>query len=138
MITLGDSHGIILCTHILPEVQAVCNRVQIINQGKLVYSSGIDELLNKQGKQYEFSLATAVDQQALANHEAFSTVEQVEDNCFIVDSELSAEQLTEYIVQQRWGLTRFAPRQTSLEQIFIDLTAGDIAVAEKDTVEHSR
>ena len=43
--TLGETHGIILCTHILPEVQAVCNRVQIINQGKLVYSSGIDDLL---------------------------------------------------------------------------------------------
>ena len=43
---LGESHGIILCTHILPEVQAVCNRVQIINQGKLVYSSDIDELIH--------------------------------------------------------------------------------------------
>ena len=35
---LGKEHGIILSTHILPEVQAVCNRVQIIHQGRLVFS----------------------------------------------------------------------------------------------------
>jgi len=125
---LGESHGIILCTHILPEVQAVCNRVQIINQGKLVYSSDIDELLHKQSTRYEISLATAVDQVALAEHDAFSSTEQIDDNSFIADTELSAEQLAEYIVQQQWGLTRFTPRQTSLEQIFIELTAGDIGM----------
>lgn len=124
--TLGETHGIILCTHILPEVQAVCNRVQIINQGKLVYSSSIDELLNKQSTQYEISLAAVIDPEALASHDAFRSIEQIDDNSFIADSALSAEQLTEYIMQQQWGLTRFSPRQTSLEQIFIDLTAGDI------------
>jgi len=125
--TLGETHGIILCTHILPEVQAVCSRVQIINQGNLVYSSSIDELLNKQGTQYEISLATAVDQKMLTGHDAFKSVTQIDDNSFIADTELSAEQLSEYIVQQQWGLTRFTPRQTSLEQIFIDLTTSDVA-----------
>jgi ABC-2 type transport system ATP-binding protein len=124
--TLGETHGIILCTHILPEVQAVCNRVQIINQGKLVYSSSIDELLNKQSTQYEISLAAVIDPEALASHDAFRSIEQIDNNSFIADSALSAEQLSEYIMQQQWGLTRFSPRQASLEQIFIDLTAGDI------------
>lgn len=128
MKTLGESHGIVLCTHILPEVQAVCNRVQIINQGKLVYSSDIDELLNKQETRYEITLASTVDQEVLAGHQAFSSIEQVDDNSFIADTDLSAEQLAEYIVQQQWGLTRFTPRQTSLEQIFIELTAGDIGM----------
>jgi gliding motility-associated transport system ATP-binding protein len=134
--TLGETHGIILCTHILPEVQAVCSRVQIINQGKLVYSSGIDELLNRQSTQYEISLASTVDLETLAAHDAFTTIQQVDTNNFIADSELDAEQLSEYIVQQRWGLTRFAPRQTSLEQIFIDLTTGDITM-DKDTMSES-
>ena len=126
--TLGETHGIILCTHILPEVQAVCSRVQIINQGSLVYSAGIDELLNKQSTQYEISLASTIDLETLASHDAFSAIVQTDDNNFIVDSELSAEQLSEYIVQQQWGLTRFTPRQTSLEQIFIDLTTGDVGI----------
>jgi len=124
--TLGETHGIILCTHILPEVQALCSRVQIINQGKLVYSSGIDELLNKQSTQYEITLSATVALDEMAGHDVFTAVVQLDDNNFITDSELNAEQLIEYIVKQGWGLTRFTPRQTSLEQIFIDLTAGDI------------
>lgn len=40
---LGQDHGVILSTHILPEVQAVCNRVQILNRGKTVYNGGLQE-----------------------------------------------------------------------------------------------
>jgi len=127
--TLGETHGIILCTHILPEVQAVCSRVQIINRGSLVYSSSIDELMNQQSTQYEICLTATVDADMLASHDVFNSVERVDDHCFITESRLEAAQLTEYIVQQRWGLTRFAPRQASLEQIFIELTAGEVTPA---------
>ena len=44
---LGKEHGIILSTHILPEVQAVCDRVQILNHGKTVFNNsleGVDSL----------------------------------------------------------------------------------------------
>jgi ABC-2 type transport system ATP-binding protein len=135
--TLGESHGIILCTHILPEVQAVCSRVQIINQGNLVYSSSIDELLNKQTTQYEITLATAIDDVVLASHEVFNAVERIDEHRFIADSDLSAAQLSEYIVQQHWGLTRFVPHQTSLEQIFIELTAKDATMENPGMSKHS-
>jgi ABC-2 type transport system ATP-binding protein len=135
--TLGETHGIILCTHILPEVQAVCSRVQIINRGNLVYSSSIDELLNQQTTQFEVSLASAVDDVVLASHAAFNAVERIDEHHFIIDSDLDAAQLAEYIVQQQWGLTRFLPRQTSLEQIFIELTAGDAAIDNTGMSNHS-
>jgi ABC-2 type transport system ATP-binding protein len=41
---LGENHGIILSTHILPEVQATCSRVQIIHRGQLVFSATLAEL----------------------------------------------------------------------------------------------
>ena len=41
---LGKSHGIILSTHILQEVDAVCERVQIINKGKTVLNESLDSL----------------------------------------------------------------------------------------------
>lgn len=123
---LGESHGIILCTHILPEVQAVCSRVQIINQGNLVYSSSIDELLNKQTTQYEISLSATPALDEISGQDIFTSVERVDEHNFIIDSDSSAENLIEHIVRQQWGLSRFTTRQTSLEQIFIELTAGDI------------
>ncbi len=130
--TLGENHGIILCTHILPEVQAVCSRVQIINQGSLVYNSTIDELLNKQNIQYEITLSASVNQDEIAGHDVFTSVEKIDDHNFIINSDLSAEQLIEYIVKQQWGLSRFTPQQASLEQIFIDLTTGDIDMKETE------
>lgn len=39
---LGQEHGIILSTHILPEVQAVCGRVQILNRGKTVFNNTLE------------------------------------------------------------------------------------------------
>lgn len=39
---LGQEHGIILSTHILPEVQAVCDRVQILNRGKTVFNNTLE------------------------------------------------------------------------------------------------
>jgi len=125
MKTLGESHGIILCTHILPEVQAVCNRVQIINHGKLVYSSDMNALLNTPNTKFEITLSSMVDHDELASHHAFSAIEKIDDYHFITESSLDAAQLCEYIVEQKWGLTRFTTHEVSLEKIFIDLTAGE-------------
>lgn len=44
---LGRTHGIILSTHILQEVDAVCQRVQIINQGKTVINETLESLSNR-------------------------------------------------------------------------------------------
>lgn len=43
---LGQDHSVILSTHILPEVQSVCDRVVIINQGKLVLDKPTQEIAN--------------------------------------------------------------------------------------------
>jgi ABC-2 type transport system ATP-binding protein len=122
---LGESHGIILCTHILPEVQAVCNRVQIIDHGELVYSADMETLLNTQTSSFEFTLASDIDCEQLEQHALFKTIEKHGDCSFIVESDASAEQITEYIVKQQWGLKQFSAQQTSLEQIFIELTTSD-------------
>lgn len=38
---LGEEHGVILSTHILPEVQTVCDRVMILNRGRMVFNEGL-------------------------------------------------------------------------------------------------
>jgi len=133
--TLGQTHGIILCTHILPEVQAVCNRVQIINQGELVYSADMADMLSRQTGRFEITLSSKLDDIKLSDHRVFTAVEFIDGYHFSAESDLSAEQLTEYIVQQQWGLTRFITQQTSLEQIFIDLTLADTNPADTNTAD---
>ncbi|PSN14132.1 MFS transporter, partial [filamentous cyanobacterium CCP5] len=44
---LAGDHTIILSTHILPEVQATCNRITIINQGQIVATDSPEQLMNR-------------------------------------------------------------------------------------------
>jgi len=130
IIELGKSHGIILSTHILPEVESVCNRVQIINAGKLVYASDMKGLQAKQHTgQYEISLLSPP---AVADIDAIDfidQVEQVDSNSFIVYTNSPADELAAIAVNNNWGLTRLVPHEHSLEQIFVNLTLGDGAEA---------
>jgi ABC-2 type transport system ATP-binding protein len=123
---LGKSHGVILSTHILPEVESVCNRVQIINAGKLVYASDMKGLQKQQdtGK-YMITLARPP---AMAELEATGIIDQIEQrdhNSFIVHTSAAADELSAAIVKNNWGLTRLMPHEHSLEQIFVNLTLGD-------------
>ena len=126
---LGRNHGIILCTHILPEVQAICNRVQIIDRGELVYNADLDDMLagNNNGKDNRFEVSVSADltQDDLERHDIFSSVEKTGEHDFIVSADLDADKLSEYIVQQQWGLTRFVAKKDTLENIFIRLTTSD-------------
>jgi len=130
---LGETQGIILCTHILPEVQAVCNRVQIINQGEIVYSASMEDMLRNQNEKFEITLTENIGIEKLADHHVFKSIEVIDEHSFTAESDLTADKLSEYIVQQQWGLTRFAQQQTSLEQIFIDLTTSDKTTLEDNT-----
>lgn len=64
---LGKKHTVILSTHILSEVQAVCDRILIINKGKIVADSPTEDLLkNTSGKlKYRALLATRNEKEAL-------------------------------------------------------------------------
>jgi len=132
--TLGENHGIILCTHILPEVLAVCNRVQIINNGELVYSASIDEILSQESTQFEISFTSEISSETLSSHDTFTSIKKLDNRHYIIESDLSADKLIEYIVQQQWGLNQFVQQQTSLEQIFINLTLADSSIGKQEKV----
>jgi len=126
MVELGRTHGIILSTHILPEIEAVCNRVQIIHEGRLVYSAGLDELLSRQlSGEYELTLASPPPLDSLGAMKGFEHVEALGDNDFIVHTSIDAQTLARRAVENGWGLSRLTPHERTLEQIFVDLTLGD-------------
>lgn len=127
IIELGKEHGIILSTHILPEVQAVCNRVQIINQGKLVYAADMDTLLQQQHTglfEVMFARPPSLDDlHALAYVEAVNTPGFGK---FILQTRnASGEQIAKDAVANDWGLLKLVPTQRTLEQIFVELTLND-------------
>ena len=129
---LGSEHGVILSTHILPEVQMTCNRVQIINQGRLVFSDSIENLNRRMDTT---TLLVAFDSPpAPAALEALDGIERVEplgDSRFRLHhapGDTPAPRLAEAAVAGGWGLRELTPEHKTLEQIFIDITSSEHAV----------
>ncbi len=123
---LADKHAVILSTHILPEVETVCDRVQILHQGQVVYTDTIAAL-----KQYRGGHALTVtfrrppDPDALRAIGGVSGVEALSTHRFRLFHEPDAEP-AELVVQrsvaQDWGLTEITPSETTLEEVFVNLT----------------
>jgi len=123
---LGTQHGIILSTHILPEVESVCNRVQIINAGELVYASDMQGLLAQQSTdRYEISLSRPPATDAMLASDCIDRVEQLDTHRFIVHVRGEADCLAAAAVHNDWGLHRLVAHEHSLEQIFVNLTLGE-------------
>ena len=127
---LGEDHGIILSTHILPEVQATCNRVQIIHNGRLVFTdttAGIDERLNTTALLVRFGNTPAME--TLAQLPGVTAAAVQADGRVRLDytGDSPAEALVEQAVAGGWRLQELVPERHSLEQIFIQLTTGEAA-----------
>lgn len=130
---LGREKTVVLSTHILPEVEATCDRILIINKGKIV-ADGTPDTLRKQAQGEEVlkvQIADAANRDqlvsALQNLESVGMVDPVTDEpgSFIIQSKegnSSRRQIFQLCVQKNWILTEMTPIETKLEDIFRDLT----------------
>ncbi|MFC9711794.1 ABC transporter ATP-binding protein [Paenibacillus sp. NPDC056933] len=64
---LGENHTVLLSTHILPEVSALCNRMLIINQGQLVLDGSPQHFGSSLGEQFKVSIEVKATEQQLHN-----------------------------------------------------------------------
>ncbi|EDN69911.1 ABC-type multidrug transport system, ATPase component [Beggiatoa sp. PS] len=126
---LGKEHSVILSTHILPEVQAVCNHVQIINHGQLILSDTISGLFSQmQNTHFQIALRRPPEIDILKQIPEVEDVKAEDNNRFRIqhaaDTNL-AEALVEKAVAGNWGLYELIPEQQTLEQVFVELMDSD-------------
>lgn len=127
---LGREHGIILSTHILAEVQAVCTHVQIMHQGRTVHC---DTLAPADGstepEQVVLCLRQAVTTEALEVLPGVRAAESLGNGRWRLrlESDVRIDALAETVIGQGWGLLELFPERRSLEQIFIEATTRDAA-----------
>ena len=123
---LGGEHSVILSTHILPEVEMVCDHVQIIHKGQLVFNGAIDVLKQqRQGNRLLLGLRNAPSLDVIKNISGVASVSPVQDGLLRVQYEVGqnpAEQIVQASVTGGWGLHQITPDQTSLEEVFVQLT----------------
>lgn len=126
---LGREHGVILSTHILPEVQSVCSRVQIIHRGQLVFNDTLAGLAERmRATSLLLTCRRAPQAAAIRALPGVSAVEELDHQRLRIrfDGDSSpAEAVAAEVVKQGWGLLELTPEHKSLEQIFVDLTSAD-------------
>jgi ABC-2 type transport system ATP-binding protein len=135
---LAGDHTIVLSTHILPEVEQICQKVIIIAKGKLVATDSVDNLQNR-ARGVESILVEvagrngnidpAVVQRRLEQIEGIDRV-VVKDNrnnrwIFELDSRkdtLVRGDLARAVVESGWDLNELRSASVSLEEVFLQLT----------------
>lgn len=138
---LAQDHGVILSTHILPEVQMTCDRVQIINRGQLVYSDDIDHLhARMRSNNIIIGLNNPPSEEDLMSLNNIDKVEVLSDARFrlyhAVENE-PAEEIAKVAADKNWGLFEIRPDHKTLEQVFVELTSGE-AIADESELEESQ
>jgi ABC-2 type transport system ATP-binding protein len=128
---LGREKTVILSTHILPEVEATCDRIFIINKGKIV-ADGTAETLRKQAQGSDILRVKIEDGEpdqifkSLQSLKSVSMVEFTDRKLNRFNIHCSTEEVKGEIfrlcVNKNWVLTELTPFETKLEDIFRDLT----------------
>ncbi|MCA3130647.1 MAG: ABC transporter ATP-binding protein [Rhodocyclaceae bacterium] len=130
---LAGSHSVILSTHILPEVETVCDRVQILHDGRVVYADTIAALRNQRGGQaLTVTLLRPPDGETLRAVPGVRSAELLAPGRFRLVHEPGAspaEALARRCVVDDWGLVALVPEETTLEEVFVQLTQRDEAEA---------
>jgi ABC-2 type transport system ATP-binding protein len=137
---IGREKTVILCSHILPEVQATCNRIIIIKEGKIVGSGTPDELAARaQGGEEIVYISINGPQDKI--QEQLEAMENVR-SCRLLDSEAGdtandgghrfevksqsgvdiRESLFHLVVRNQWSLTELQRMHITLEDVFKQLT----------------
>lgn len=128
--SLAGSHSVILSTHILPEATAVCQRVVIINGGRIVAEDTPDQLSARLRRSEKISITLkAPPADILERFRDVPGVEHVlttpDPQTVLIECALGKdirEDVARFAVEQRWGLLEMKPVSMTLEDVFLRLT----------------
>jgi ABC-2 type transport system ATP-binding protein len=128
--SLAGSHTVILSTHILPEATAVCQRVVIINNGRIVAVDSPEGLSARLRQSEKIGVTVKAPPADLANRfralpGVLSVFEPTESGVFLLEYELGQDrrdELARFVVDNGWGLLELRTVSMTLEDVFLRLT----------------
>jgi ABC-2 type transport system ATP-binding protein len=143
--SLAGDHTIILSTHILPEVEQVCQQVIIISKGKVVATDSVQNLTNRLRGSEAIAVEVEPRVGSLEPSDVLRRLEQVSGVSRVIprdskNGRLSFEveslqgrnvrgDVARAVVDGGWNLNELRPVALSLEEVFLQLTSSDAAAA---------
>jgi len=139
---LGREHTLLLSSHILPEVSAICSRVLVINDGRIVADDDPDQLSDKlqHAERIEVSvrgvdapafisamreITVVIDARTDQRVSIMQRAERENFSPFIIDARPNnnaSELVAKTVIDNGWGLSNLTPLPMTLEEIFLELT----------------
>lgn len=149
--SLAGQHTIILSTHILPEVSMTCDRITIINQGRIVATDTPDNLTDRLAGQLGYTLEVAGDldqiQAMLNDLDQVDSVtplasDGLSDNHYRFQAMAATDEdpgsaIATAIINANFGLYELSRHRVSLEDVFINLTTEEPTVVASADLESS-
>ena len=143
--SLGERHTVILSSHILSEVQAVCERIIVIHNGRLVADGATDTLAHDLSKDHRLILRAEGPEKEMVH--AIYTLDHVRDVQSLgekepgvyeltVESDLDADlrrDLFALMARKGWPILALKNTDLTLEDLFLQLTSGDAAAEGGET-----
>jgi len=130
---LAQQHSVILSTHILPEVQAICDRVLIIHRGRLVLDDDIAGLQRcMETSRLQVVLRHPPPRAELLALPGVEAVEELEEGRLRIQHRPNRDPVDALLAAALaggWELRELSPEPLSLEEVFMDLTRSAEAAA---------
>ncbi|MDP2805236.1 MAG: ABC transporter ATP-binding protein [Gallionellaceae bacterium] len=128
---LGDHHSVILSTHLLSEVENICDRVEIMQKGKLIYSDS-SARMQQYGHQPGFivTLLAPPSLDELNNIAGVTSVEALSDTRFRILHTLETNtsvSLLSLAAERGWQAQQLAPIKGNLEEVYARITESEPA-----------
>lgn len=125
---ISKDKTILISTHIMQEVEAMCDRVILINKGSILFDGDIEELKTQNGgkKHLKIKLKGEKIQETIKNNNLrYTSIEYKRIDNEVVDidliGELDDEFFTEFsilIAKHKWTIYEFVPENKNLEEVF--------------------
>lgn len=119
LLTKKKGMAIIVSSHLLSEMEMMCDRIGIIQQGKLIDVQTVRELTNEEVQTYSFEVNDVeAAQKILSNHK----VQLVEGECHIELAREDVPNIIELLVENRIRIYGFKANSKTLEERFLEMT----------------
>jgi ABC-2 type transport system ATP-binding protein len=128
--TLSADCGVVLSSHMLPEVQAVCTRVSILRDGRVLHQTRLERQAGEPRLgRYIVRLAAPPGASELSAIPGVAAVQSTEPDAFRITLRPGEDpaELARRLVEPGWGLIELRPDRTDLERVFFDILGGEQA-----------
>jgi ABC-2 type transport system ATP-binding protein len=121
---ISKNKAILFSSHILSEVEAICNRVYILNYGKIIYSAYIKKLNDNLLNSFQFDFTNKFNESFIKKAFPKSKINLINEFSFSLENidQVMVNKVLMLGIENNWGLVKMNPLKETLEKIFTSLT----------------